>query len=433
MAITSCVCYRCAGTQPQKTALHRTDFRHDHMTPATPYALSPAFEQILARQCGWVEPFSGPVLARLAAGVKKIADIYTGGREPCAAFADPALRASYAAYYLPCNAVKLFPVLRELERCRSVLGRGPRLRVLDLGCGPGTLIAGLLDFCMQHGKKAALELDITAIDRDGGNCSSARELIQAYCAAAPEAPAVTAVHILTGDVHRLAMSAESGFDLIMAGNLVNELSADRHAAISRRIRALLKPDGIVIILDPGTHQSFKNLLQFRQELLGAQEIHLLAPCLQPGSCPLQHCPDAWCHEKLCWSPPGLVRLIDERTGFTKHKGVKFSYLVATRGASPARPCEGDKLWRVVSYVIRNKGEERLYVCNGRERRLLRRLARITSAASADFSVSERGDSVTVTGAEPRNGFFDIGPDAVFRKSSCQALPGTLAAHLNQPC
>lgn len=417
MAITGCVCYRCTGTQPQKTARHRTDSRHDHMKLAKHYALSPAFEQMLGRHCGWEEPFSDAVLARLAAGVKKIADIYTGGREPCAAFADPALRASYAAYYLPCNAVKLFPVLRELERCRPVLGRGGRLRVLDLGCGPGTLVAGLLDFCLQHRRQAALELDITAIDRDPGNCSSARELIQSYCAATPEAPAVASLDILTGDVRRLAMSAESGFDLIMAGNLINELSADRHADLARRIRALLKPDGILIILDPGTHQSFKNLLLFRQELLGPQEMNLLAPCLQPGTCPLQHCPDAWCHEKLFWSPPGLVRLIDARTGFTKHKGVKFSYLVATRGASPASPCEADKLWRVVSYVIRNKGEERLYVCNGRERRLLRRLARITSEASADFSVSERGDSVTVTGAEPRNGFFDIGPDAVFKKIS----------------
>jgi len=383
------------------------------MKHATHYALSPVFEQILARHCECAEPFAESVLARLAAGVKKIADVYTGDREPCAAFADPALRTSYAAYYLPCNAIKLFPVLSELERRRPMLGRGGRLRVLDLGCGPGTLTLGLLDFYRQRSRQSALELDITAIDRDGGNCSSARELIQAYCAAAPEAPAAAALHILTGDVGRLdSISPASGFDCIMAGNLINELSPDRHADLARRIRALLKPDGVLIILDPGTLQSFKNLLQFRQELLGAQEMHLLAPCMQPGTCPLQHCPDAWCHEKLFWSPPELVRLIDARTGFTKHKGVKFSYLVASRSTS-ACAC-ADNLWRVVSYVIRNKGEERLYVCNGRERRLLRRLLRITSAASADFSFSARGDSVIVSGAEPRKGFFDIGPEAVFR-------------------
>jgi SAM-dependent methyltransferase len=386
------------------------------MSHAAPYALSAALEQTLALQC-MQGAFSKSSLARLAACVQTIADIYTGGREPCAAFEDPMLRRAYAAYYVPCNAVKLFPVLREIESHWPLLSRGGCLRVLDLGCGPGSLLAGLLDFCMQYCGNTAPELDITAIDRDGANCAGARRLISAYCDAAPDAPAVTSLRLLTGNVHRLDMlPASSGFDLIMAGNLINELGADGHADLARRITALLNPDGILVILDPGTRQAFKNLLLFRHELLRHQ-MRLVAPCLQAGSCPLQHSPEAWCHEKLFWSPPQLVRLIDERTGFTKHKGLKFCYLVAANGAhNRCVPAAAEDIWRIVSYVIRSKGEERLYVCNGCERRLLRRLTRITTAASADFSKSERGDTVRISGAEPRNGFFNIGPEAVFHKT-----------------
>ena len=114
-----------------------------------------------------------------------------------------------------------------------------------------------------------------------------------------------------------------------------------------------------------------------------------------------------------------VKLIDQRTGFTKYKGVKFSYLVATRDnpplLTPKNSAPGESLWRVVSYIIRNKVEERLYVCNGRERRLLRRLTRISNPSSVDFSSSQRGDIVAVSKADIRKNFINIGPETVFRK------------------
>ena len=88
------------------------------------------------------------------------------------------LRLAYSAYYLPCNAIKLFPILSELERRSALLLKEHTLRVLDLGCGPGTLFAGLLDYFLQHRHAAGLTLDLTGIDRDPGNCSTARALIE---------------------------------------------------------------------------------------------------------------------------------------------------------------------------------------------------------------------------------------------------------------
>ena len=394
------------------------------MPCSKPYALSPTLELLLAQQCGLAqEPLCNADIAQLARAVKKIADVYTEGHNPCSLFSDPTLRMAYSAYYLPCNAIKLFPILSELERRRTLFLKERRLRVLDLGCGPGTLLAGLLDYCLQQHERSGLTLDLTGIDRDPGNCNTARALIEAYSAKASGAPAVAALHFLKGDIRSLdrlaAGSAHSGFDLIMAGNLINELQGHELSALADRITALLNPTGTIIILDPGTRQSFKSLLMFRNELLNRHGMHLIAPCLQAGMCPLQNCAEAWCHEKLAWSPPLQVRLIDQRTGFTKHKGIKFSYLVVGRDTQGPPVAEGspgeENLWRVSSYVIRNKGEERLYVCNGCERRLLRRLTRITGTLSSDFSHAERGDIVTFTAAEPRNDFINIGPETIFKK------------------
>jgi ribosomal protein RSM22 (predicted rRNA methylase) len=294
-----------------------------------------------------------------------------------------------------------------------------RLRVLDLGCGPGTLFAGLLDYFLQHGTQAGITLDLTGLDRDPGNCSAARALLDAFLAKAPKAPEVRSIRFLTGEVRsldrRALVSDHDGFDCILAGNLINELQGGALADLADRITALLKPAGMLIILDPGTRQSFRNLLMLRQELLTRHGMYLVATCLQEGTCPLQNCAEAWCHEKLFWTPPLLVSLIDRRTGFTKHKGVKFSYLAITRDKQDL-PTHKD-LWRVTSYVIRNKGEERLYVCNGRERLLLRRLTRITNPESSDFSCSERGDIVSIKAAARHTDFMNIGPETVFQKIS----------------
>lgn len=277
-----------------------------------PYALSATLEQVLTQQCGLAqEPFSNADLMRLSHAVKKIADVYTEGQQPGNLFSNPELRRAYSAYYLPCNAIKLFPILGELERRSLLPPRGKTLRVLDLGCGPGTLFAGLLDYFLQNSKSADITLELTGFDRDPNNCSAARALIEAFLAKAPSAPEVQSVRFLTGEMRNLdkltTASPRNGFDLILAGNLINELHGNALADLADRITALLKPTGMIIILDPGTRRSFKNLLMFRQEMLTRHGMYLAAPCLQSGTCPLQDYAGAWCHEKLSWTPPYLSK------------------------------------------------------------------------------------------------------------------------------
>ena len=136
-----------------------------------------------------------------------------------------------------------------------------------------------------------------------------------------------------------------------------------------------------------------------------------------AACPLQDDPGQWCHEKLFWQPTEAVRLIDGVLGFTKEKGIKYSFLSFVKKdvdrLSLYAGMAQEKIWRVGSYVIKNKGEHRLWVCNGQQRLLLRRLERNCSATNSDFENAERGDIVFVDGTVPRAVFHDLPKEAVF--------------------
>jgi hypothetical protein len=113
-----------------------------------------------------------------------------------------------------------------------------------------------------------------------------------------------------------------------------------------------------------------------------------------------------------------VRVIDRHIGFTKEKGIPYSYFTFRKDGKalihPTCDFPREKVWRVVSYQIRHKGEERLFVCNGKERKLLRRLTKNNSDSNQDFSEALRGDSVAMDGMVRREAFLDITRDSVFR-------------------
>lgn len=125
-----------------------------------------------------------------------------------------------------------------------------------------------------------------------------------------------------------------------------------------------------------------------------------------------------CHQKLSWSPPEIVRAIDRQNGFTKQKGIQYSYFTFRKDGKvlihPAYDFPREKQWRVVSYQIRHKGEERLFVCNEKERLLVRRLTKNISESNQDFSNALRGDSVVIDRTVRREAFLDITGDSVFR-------------------
>jgi ribosomal protein RSM22 (predicted rRNA methylase) len=394
----------------------------------TVVSLSPQLERLLSSYAGIENGLhkNKKSLQELAAAVKDLSDAYIepGKTDWKGLYKNEAAISAYLLYYLPVNLVKLFPLLDELAKGGAFdCTQRKQLSMLDIGCGPGTFMLALLEYISRAATPEVScpeSISLTGIDRIKDNLAAAERLIGQYCSTdcLPQAMTVKA-SFGPGSLNSPDfLKSHELYDLIIAGNVIAELDGKALATCLGAVTEHLAPGGALIIIDPGTRHAARRLLDVRQLLFQNTQLRLFAPCLCAAACPMQDDESLWCHEKLFWQPTEAVRLVDGVLGFTKAKGIKYSFLsfvnkdVDRLSLYAGMPPE--KIWRVGSYVIQNKGGDRLWVCNGRERLLLRRLERNRSEANSDFEQAGRGDLVFVDGAVPRTAFHDLPKEAVFR-------------------
>jgi len=110
--------------------------------------------------------------------------------------------------------------------------------------------------------------------------------------------------------------------------------------------------------------------------------------------------------------------MDRITVLSKEKGLKYSYLTFNKSKSILSglfpELISEKVFRVTSYLIKNKGEERLYVCNGKERLQLRRLNKNSSEKNISFGSAVRGNLVFFDNLQNRKDFMDITKESSFK-------------------
>jgi ribosomal protein RSM22 (predicted rRNA methylase) len=391
-------------------------------------SLSPQLEQLLGSHAGMEDGLhkNKKMLQELASAVKALSDAYVEP-ETCdwdALYKNTAAVNAYLLYYLPVNLVKLFPLLDELAGGGAFdPAQRQHMSVLDIGCGPGTFMLGLLEYICRHVRpdSAVLQsISLTGIDRSKGSLAAADSLIRQYCSAGclPSGMTATASFRQGSLVSADFLKSSELYDLILAGNVIAEMQGETLSFCLAAVTKHLAPGGALIIVEPGTRRAARRLLDVRNLLLQNTSLRLYAPCLCAAPCPLQDDCGQWCHEKLFWQPTEAVRRIDGVLGFTKEKGIKYSFLsFVKKDADRMSPYAGmpqENIWRVGSYVIQHKGEDRLWICNGRQRLQLRRLGRNRSETNRDFEQAERGDIAFVSGAMPRAAFYDMPKEAVFR-------------------
>ncbi|MDD3193665.1 MAG: small ribosomal subunit Rsm22 family protein [Oscillospiraceae bacterium] len=214
---------------------------------------------------------------------------------------------AYAAVRMPAT---FGAVASALEHTLPLLARSPAT-LLDVGAGTGAA-------CWAA--DALLDLEsVVCLERE----PYMAQLGQALMAGGPAA--LQNARWLSSDI------AERGplprAQLVAASYVLGEMRPEeRPAALSRLWDAA---ESLLLLVEPGTPEGFRQLKEARAFLLGQKAV-LLAPCPHENACPLP--PDDWCHFTCRVARSRLHRQL--KGGEAPYEDEKFCYLAFSREKAP---------------------------------------------------------------------------------------------------
>ena len=352
----------------------------------------------------------------IARNVSRLSNLLTREREtlPVSYLHDKALRMAYILYFVPANMYKIHKPLHELSlHPEGILDR-KRLRILDLGSGPGTAVLGVLDFFSSHEKRPSLEF--TAVDPIAENLRDAERLFKSFI---EKTYLEASLSTFKASIEKTKSLPKGPFDIIILSNLLSEVaSADPQKIIKRTcilktiINESLANDGSCIIIEPALHETSRDMLMNRDSLL-KEGFHAYSPCLMNEPCPALINLRDWCHEDIPWEPPAVIREIDRLTGLRKDS-LKFSYLIIRKDRLSLSDIYGNKSYRVVSEPLISKGKIEFYVCGKDGRRLVVRLDKDKTCLNESFDRLQRGDVASMQNLIDEGKRLKIGENTIVK-------------------
>ena len=349
--------------------------------------------------------------SRKALGVAELSRLFTKGRDALGSdyLKDPALVAAYLSYFLPVNLSKIQVLLHELPEDWHKTPDDRRLRVLDVGSGPGTGSLAVLDWLNERAPGSLRHLTVVAVDGSSDALSQARRLWTACLRELDIAEASLSLHEadIACNGWRNDAAQQGSYDLIIVANCLNELfgglpqSTKERSALLAGLLTLLAPHGTMMIVEPALRETSRALHQVRDQLLEEKRCTVYSPCLHERNCPALFHPDDWCHEERAWEPPASITEIDREVGFIKD-ALKFSYLLLrTDGRTIAE--RSAATFRMVSELRKLKGDTRAWLCNELGRCEVGRLDRAGSDRNAAWDHCQRGTIVRIEGLRRKEG------------------------------
>ena len=114
-----------------------------------------------------------------------------------------------------------------------------------------------------------------------------------------------------------------GADLIVTSYMINELKPEERKSV---IQKLLNLDNkIILIIEPGTPEGFKNIKEI-QKISLENEAHIIAPCTHQELCKLPK--EDWCHTTVRVERTKIHKIL--KSADAPYEDEKFSYIAISK-------------------------------------------------------------------------------------------------------
>lgn len=226
----------------------------------------------------------------------------------------------YLAYQFPVYFIQSEHIIYELASDGLLKDR---MKVLDVGTGPGTVLLALIDLYRRIGRGEAV---IYSLEKYGENVEAFNAMVPAYA----EGTRIQAEKPIKADLKSLKMDElPDSIDLMFFSNVLNELGGDiqKKADIVRAMADKLSKDGNIVIVEPADKV---NSTEMRE---------LVVTLMNKGLGVYSPCSFIWCvrcHPESCWTfqerediqPTRLMQKAAEEEHFKFiNTDIKYSYAV----------------------------------------------------------------------------------------------------------
>ena len=246
---------------------------------------------------------------------------------------------AYTAYYMTINMPKLWFLINRIGPLFE--SNEPR-QITEFGCGPGTYIWSLL-FYLKKNHLLDRVKSIEGIDINDDFLSIAKKLQKAF-----------SFDELSATFRKLDWQTllNREYDILIIGNSITE-NPDLNEMLFKQIRART-----IILIEPGTHRSFQNLLKIRNTIMETDDYKLTFPCPSFHDCPMSET-DNWCHFHINrFSLPFIQRMSNKAKRLNPRH--HFSAFVFDQQRNIG---ESDE-WLILSGVRRASRSAIRWICNG---------------------------------------------------------------------
>jgi SAM-dependent methyltransferase len=238
---------------------------------------------------------------------------------------------SYLLYYLPINVFKIWKPLCDLQINHALK---PTLHVLDVGSGPGSVPLGITEYfgtLARNFPELSFELKFDLLEAEGTFLTMARALYGAAREQAPQNLEITLNAMYNQEVTNPSFSYLSQYDLITISNFFtsNEGQNQKRApAVLASLAAHLRPDGSLIVIEPGEERHCLALKRLRNEVLREGKLKVFAPCQGLWEEKTVYNCACFGMTRSYWAIPRILTFLADH-GLTKanREDVPFNYLI----------------------------------------------------------------------------------------------------------